>query len=84
MRVGDPYRRSMALSLHSALPIAGVADIASASAAILLGFSGLMGGACHYAAILWRLPENDVDFTTAIGFFFGLAAAGAILLYEAL
>lgn len=42
-----------------------------------------MGGAFHYAAILWRLPEHDVDFTTAIRFFFGLAAAGAILLSEA-
>lgn len=74
----------MPLSLHSALPIAAVADIASASAAILLGFSGLTGGAFHYAAILWRLPEHDVDFTTAVGFFFGLAAAGALLLSEAL
>jgi hypothetical protein len=64
--------------------LAGVGDIASASTAILLGLSGLMGGVFHYAAILWRLPEHDVEFTTAIGFFFGFAAAAAILLSEVL
>jgi hypothetical protein len=74
----------MLLSLQPALPIAGVADIASASAALLLGLSGLMGGVFHYTAILWHLSEHDVEFTTAIGFFFGLTVAGAIVLSEAL
>jgi hypothetical protein len=74
----------MLLSPYSLLPIAGVADIASASAAILLGFSGLTGGAFHYAAILRRLSERSIELTTAVGFFVGLSTAGFLLLLEAL
>lgn len=66
------------------MPVATVADIASVSTAILLGFSGLMGGILHYGAVLARLPERDVDFSTAIGFFSGLIVGGGMLLSEAI
>jgi hypothetical protein len=52
-----------------AVSVAAVGDIASVSTAIFLGFSGLTGGVLHYGAVLARLPERDVDFSTAIGFF---------------
>jgi len=39
--------------------------------ALLIGLTGLFGGAAHYAAILAGWPERDVERATGIGFFLG-------------
>jgi len=74
----------MPWSLSHELPISVIAEVASTSAAVLLGFSGLMGGITHYGAVLVRLSEPDIDSTTAVGFFLGLALGAAALLLEVL
>ena len=51
----------------------------SGSVAVLVGFTGLFGGAAHYAAILAGRSDRDVDRATSIGFFAG-AALGIVLL----
>ena len=74
----------MVLPMTADLPIAGVANAASASAAMLLGFSGLMGGVTHYGAVLANWSEHSIERTTAVGFFVGLIAGAAVLSAEAL
>ncbi len=59
-------------------------EVVSGAVAILVGFTGLIGGASHYGAILARLPKHDVERVTGVGFFLGAAIGGIFLLIEAL
>lgn len=46
-------------------------DALSGAAAALIGFTGLFGGAAHYAAVLAERSEREVERATGIGFFLG-------------
>jgi hypothetical protein len=48
----------------------------------LVAFTGLFGGAAHYAAVLARWDKDRVERATATGFFFGFAACGLGLLID--
>lgn len=54
----------------------------SGAVAALIGFTGLVGGAGRYGAILVNRDEPDVERATAIGFFGGLIVGCAALLIE--
>lgn len=54
-------------------------DTTSGAIAVLLGFTGLFGGAAHYAAVLANSTEREVERATAFGFFLGFGL-GAIAL----
>ncbi len=57
-----------------ALVFAGIfTDALSGAVAALLGFTGLFGGAAHYAAVLAGRSEGEVERATGFGFFFGYA-----------
>lgn len=52
------------------LPLGGIfTDAVSGAVAALLGFTGLFGGAAHYAAVLAGRSEREVEQATGIGFF---------------
>lgn len=66
----------------SVLPIAGVlTENLSDAATAILAFTGLFGGAAHYAAILARQKKAEVDRATALGFFIGIGL-GALMLVK--
>lgn len=46
-------------------------DALSGAVAALIGFTGLFGGAAHYAAVLAGRSEREVERATGIGFFLG-------------
>ena len=54
----------------------------SGAVASLVGFTGLMGGAGRYGAIIRGKTPSEVDRTTALGFFIGLGAGCLALLIE--
>jgi Cu/Ag efflux pump CusA len=54
----------------------------SSAVAALVGFTGLMGSAGRYGAILVKRNEPKVERATAIGFFGGLAIGCIALLVE--
>lgn len=54
----------------------------SGAIAVLLGFTGLVGGVGRYGAILQGLTPNDIDRATALGFFGGLGAGCLAVLIE--
>jgi hypothetical protein len=56
----------------------------SGAVAALLGFTGLFGGAAHYAAILAGRAKAEVECATAFGFFFGVALGTLVLLTDSL
>ncbi len=56
----------------------------SGAIAALVGFTGLFGGAAHYAAILAGRTQAEIERATAIGFFFGVALGALILLVDSL
>jgi hypothetical protein len=57
------------------------ADTASGAVAVLVGFTGLLGGAAHYAAVLANRSELEIERATAFGFFvgFGLGSLGLVI-----
>jgi hypothetical protein len=58
------------------------ADGPSGATAVLVGFTGLVGGAGRYGAILVKRNESEVEWATAVGFFGGLAVGSIALLIE--
>jgi hypothetical protein len=51
----------------------------SGAVAALIGFTGLFGGAAHYAAILAGRSEREVERATGFGFFVGCALGVLVL-----
>lgn len=54
----------------------------SGAVASLVGFTGLMGGAGRYSAILRGKTPNEIDRATALGFFGGLGIGCLAVLIE--
>jgi hypothetical protein len=59
-------------------------EATSDAAALALASTGLIGGGAHYAAVLRRQTEGEIERVTAIGFFVGLGFCGTALLMEAM
>jgi hypothetical protein len=59
-------------------------DALSGAVAALIGFTGLLGGAAHYAAVLAGRTEREVERATAIGFFLGFGLGALALVIDAL
>lgn len=65
--------------------IAGIFTGALAGAvAALIGFTGLFGGAAHYAAVLAGRSEREIERATAIGFFLGFGLGALALIVDSL
>jgi hypothetical protein len=56
----------------------------SGAVAALVGFTGLFGGAAHYAAVLAGRSEREVERATGLGFFFGFGLGALVLVIDAL
>lgn len=56
----------------------------SSAAAALIGSTGLLGGAAHYAAVLAGRSKGEVERATAIGFFLGFGFGAFILTIDVL
>ncbi len=56
----------------------------SGAVAALIGFTGLFGGAAHYAAILADRAKADIERGTAFGFFIGFGLGILVLLVDSL
>jgi len=54
----------------------------SGAVTLLIGISGLIGGGAHYAAVLARKSEQEVERATAFGFFFGFGLGVLALLID--
>jgi hypothetical protein len=54
----------------------------SGAVAVLIGFTGLVGGVGRYSAILKGLTPSEIDRATALGFFGGLGAGCLAVLIE--
>jgi hydrogenase/urease accessory protein HupE len=59
-------------------------DALSGAVAALIGFTGLFGGAAHYAAVLADRSEREVERATGIGFFLGFGLGTVALVIDAL
>lgn len=59
-------------------------DELSGAIAALLGFTGLFGGAAHYAAILAGRGKAEVERATAFGFFVGFGLGILVLVADSL
>jgi hypothetical protein len=59
-------------------------DALSGAVAALIGFTGLFGGAAHYAAVLADRSEREVERATGIGFFLGFGLGAVALVIDAL
>jgi len=59
-------------------------DTLSGAVAVLIGFTGLFGGAAHYAAVLAGRTKPEIEHATAIGFFFGFGLGTLVLVIDAL
>jgi hypothetical protein len=67
-----------------ALSLAGIfTDALSGAVAVLIGVTGLFGGAAHYAAVLTGRSEREVERATAIGFFLGFGLGALALAVDA-
>lgn len=65
--------------------LAGIfTDALSGAVAALIGFTGLLGGAAHYAAVLASRSDREIERATGIGFFLGFALGTLALLIDAL
>ncbi len=56
----------------------------SGAVAALVGFTGLLGGGAHYAAILSGRTKQEIERATAIGFFVGFGLGMVILVTDSL
>lgn len=54
----------------------------SNAVAVLIGFTGLVGGIGRYGAILLSRSPSEIDRATALGFFGGLAVGCLAILFE--
>jgi hypothetical protein len=59
-------------------------DELSGAVAALIGFTGLFGGAAHYAAILAGRAKAEVERATAFGFFWGFGLGILVLVTDSL
>jgi hypothetical protein len=74
---GQPHRTVIALFF------AGIfTDALSGSVALLIGSTGLLGGAARYAAVLAGRTEREVERATAFGFFLGFGVGILALLVD--
>jgi hypothetical protein len=56
----------------------------SGAVAALIGCTGLLGGAAHYAAVLAGRSEREIELATAFGFFFGFGLGTLVLVADSL
>jgi len=56
----------------------------SGAIAALVGFTGLFGGAAHYAAILAGRSKVETERATALGFFLGFGLGALALVVDSL
>jgi hypothetical protein len=54
----------------------------SGAVTLLIGSSGLIGGGAHYAAVLARKTEQEIERATAFGFFLGFGLGVLALLID--
>jgi hypothetical protein len=54
----------------------------SPAIALLVGFTGLVGGAGRYRAILQGRAPGEIDRATALGFFGGLSVGCLVVVIE--
>ncbi len=54
----------------------------SGAVTLLIGSSGLIGGGAHYAAVLARKTEQEIERATAFGFFLGFGLGILALLID--
>ena len=67
------------------VPAAGLfIDTLSGAVAVLVGFTGLFGGAAHYGTVLANRPEHEIEKATGIGFFLGASLGALALMLDAL
>jgi hypothetical protein len=57
-------------------------DALSGSVALLIGSTGLIGGAARYAAVLAGRTEREIERATAFGFFFGFGLGALALVVD--
>ena len=67
----------------SKLVLGGIfTEALSGAAALLIGSTGLMGGAARYAAVLAGRSEREIERATAFGFFFGFGLGALALVID--
>lgn len=57
-------------------------DALSGAVALLIGSTGLIGGAAHYAAVLVGRTEREIERATAFGFFLGFGLGTLALIVD--
>jgi hypothetical protein len=57
-------------------------DALSGAVAVLIGSTGLLGGAARYAAVLAGRTEREIERATAFGFFLGFGIGTLALLVD--
>lgn len=57
-------------------------DALSGAVAVLVGVTGLFGGAARYAAVLSGRDKLEIERATAFGFFFGFGLGVLALLID--
>jgi hypothetical protein len=57
-------------------------DAISGAVAVVLGFTGIFGGAAHYGATLAGRTKPEVERATAFGFFVGIAFGAFTLVID--
>lgn len=57
-------------------------DALSSAVALLIGSTGLIGGAARYAAVLAGRTDRDIERATAFGFFLGFGLGTLALLID--
>jgi hypothetical protein len=68
-----------------ALVLGGIfTNALSGAVAALVGFTGLFGGAAHYAAVLGGRSEREIERATGFGFFVGFGLGTLVLAIDAL
>lgn len=65
------------------LVLAGIfTNVLSGAVALLIGATGLIGGAARYAAVLANRTEREIERATAFGFFLGFGLGTLALLVD--
>jgi hypothetical protein len=73
----------MPLAIPTEPPVAGLLiEVVSAAVALLVGLSGLLGGAAHYLSVFAGGTRRQVEVRTGAGFFVGMVFGIPILLLD--
>lgn len=65
------------------LSLAGIfTDALSGAVALLIGSTGLIGGAARYGAVLANRTQREIERATAFGFFLGFGLGTLALLID--